>query len=90
MNIVIIGSSTGIGRAVAEHLLAQDHQVWGAARSDQSDFAAGHRENFRASRCDVAQWNQVEAMAREVGDAWTHVDGLVICAAVQYGLRNMK
>jgi NAD(P)-dependent dehydrogenase (short-subunit alcohol dehydrogenase family) len=82
MNIAIIGSSTGIGRSLAERLLGQGHQVWGAARSDQSDFAAGFAGAFRASRCDVAEWDQVERVATEVAGAWPHLDGLVICSAL--------
>ncbi len=42
MNLVLTGSSTGIGRKIAERLLAQGHQVWGLARSDQSDFVRQH------------------------------------------------
>ena len=60
MNIVLTGSSSGIGRALVERLLARGHHVWGLARSDQSAFAALHAGRFRATRCDVAQWPQVE------------------------------
>jgi 3-oxoacyl-[acyl-carrier protein] reductase len=52
------------------------------ARSDQSDFAALHPGQFRALRCDVAEWTQVESAAKVVAAAWKHVDGLVICSAV--------
>ena len=83
MNLVITGSSTGIGRALADRLLAGGHRVWGLARSDQSDFAAQHAGNFRASRCDVSDWSQVERAAGEVAAAWPHLDGLVTCAAIQ-------
>jgi 3-oxoacyl-[acyl-carrier protein] reductase len=82
MNVVIIGSSTGIGRSVAEHLLAQSASIWGVARSDQADFAARHPGKFRSSCCDVADWAQVERTAKEVAGAWGHVDGLVICSAL--------
>jgi NAD(P)-dependent dehydrogenase (short-subunit alcohol dehydrogenase family) len=82
MNIAIIGSSTGIGRAAAERLLAQGHHVWGAARSDQSDFASRQGGAFRASRCDVAEWKQVERVAAEIEGAWNHLDALVICSAL--------
>ena len=49
MNLVLTGSSTGIGRALAGRLLAQSHQVWGLARSDQSDFIVQHPAAFRAT-----------------------------------------
>ena len=83
MNIVVTGSSTGIGRALAERLLARGHQLWGLARSDQTDFAAQHEGRFRFSRCDVSKWLEVEQAARDVAQTWSHVDGLIACAGVQ-------
>ncbi|MDD3179148.1 MAG: SDR family NAD(P)-dependent oxidoreductase [Opitutaceae bacterium] len=83
MNLVLTGSSTGIGRALAERLLARGHHVWGLARSDQGEFAARHDGKFRAAQCDVAEWPQVERAAAEVAAAWPHVDGLICCAGLQ-------
>jgi NAD(P)-dependent dehydrogenase (short-subunit alcohol dehydrogenase family) len=83
MNIVVTGSSTGIGRALVERLLARGDRVWGVARSDQSDLAARHRGLFSASRADIASWTDVEHAAAEATAGWTHVDGLVTCAGAQ-------
>ncbi len=83
MNLVLTGSSTGIGRALASRLLAQGHRVWGLARSDQSDFSAQHPDTFFASRCDTADWAQVQAAASSVAAAWPHLDGLICCAGLQ-------
>ena len=83
MNVAITGSSSGIGRAIAEHLISQGHQVWGLARSLQSDFVAKQPGTFRASRCDVASWAQTLAAAEEIGAAWPHVDALIACAGLQ-------
>lgn len=83
MNIVVTGSSTGIGRALAERLLAHEHQVWGLARSDQSSFAAQYPDRFFASRCDVGSWPAVQAAAGEMATRWNHIDGLVTCAGIQ-------
>ena len=83
MNLLLTGSSTGIGRALAERLLSRGHRVWGLARSDQSDFAAQNSGNFRASRCDVANWEEVARAAAEVAAACPHLDGLIACAGVQ-------
>jgi len=82
MNIVLTGSSTGIGRALAQRLLAHGHQVWGMSRSDQSDFVAQHGGRFRASRCDVGNWPEVQRTAAEVAAAWPHADGLITCAGL--------
>jgi NAD(P)-dependent dehydrogenase (short-subunit alcohol dehydrogenase family) len=81
MNLVITGSSSGIGRALTEHLLARGDRVWGIARSDQAGLVAAGG-NFQSSRCDVADWAQVMRVATEVTAAWPHVDGLVTCAGL--------
>jgi 3-oxoacyl-[acyl-carrier protein] reductase len=83
MQFVLTGSSTGIGRALATHQLAQGHRVWGLARSDQSDFAAQYPGAFFFSRCDVADWAQVQAAATAAAAAWPHLDGLICCAGLQ-------
>ena len=83
MNLVLTGSSTGIGRALATQLLARGHRVWGLARSDQTDFAAQHPGAFFFSRCDVSDWTQVQLSAQAVASAWAHVDGLICCAGIQ-------
>ena len=83
MNIVITGSSTGIGRALAERLLAGGHRVWGLARSDQSGFASKSGGAFRGTVCDVSDWAQVERAAAEIGSAWPFADALVACAGTQ-------
>jgi 3-oxoacyl-[acyl-carrier protein] reductase len=83
MKLILTGSSTGIGLALADHLVAQGHHVWGLARSDQSAREAPANAAFRASRCDVAAWAQVAAAADEVRRAWTHVDAVIACAGLQ-------
>jgi NAD(P)-dependent dehydrogenase (short-subunit alcohol dehydrogenase family) len=83
MNIVLTGSSTGIGRALAARLVARGHHVWGLARSDQSEFAAQHHGLFSFSRGDVSDWTDVEDAASEVASKWPHVDGLIAAAGIQ-------
>ncbi len=83
MNLVLTGSSSGIGQALAEHLLGCGHQVWGIARTDQSALTGPYGGRFRASRCDVANWGQVAYAATEITAAWPHVDGLITCAGLQ-------
>jgi NAD(P)-dependent dehydrogenase (short-subunit alcohol dehydrogenase family) len=82
MNVVVTGSSTGIGRALVEHLLGKGHAVWGLARSDQVDFAAKH-PTFRFSRCDVSDYAAVSRATAEIMAAWAHVDALVCAAGLQ-------
>lgn len=83
MNIVITGSSTGIGRALAERLLGSGHHVWGWARSKQAELKSQYPERFRASQCDVSQWAEVERASNEIAGSWSHVDALVTAAGLQ-------
>jgi NAD(P)-dependent dehydrogenase (short-subunit alcohol dehydrogenase family) len=80
MNIVVTGSSTGIGRALVHRLLGEDHAVWGIARSDQSELVTASAGTFRASRCDVADWSRTRQVFSEIAEEWKHLDGLVCCA----------
>lgn len=82
MNIVLTGSSTGIGRHLTLHLLGQNHQVWGVARSDQSDFAFAHPQ-FRFCRADVADYSTMEGVATEIARHWSGVDAVIACAGLQ-------
>ena len=83
MNLVLTGSSSGIGRAIAEHLLSKGHKVWGIARSAQPELSAKHGSHFKASACDVSDWSGMARVAEEVASTWGHVDGLVACAGIQ-------
>ena len=76
MRIVITGTSSGIGRHVAEELAAKGHEIWGLARSVQ-------KAAFPTSVCDVADWAQVESAREAVAQAWPQVDALICAAAIQ-------
>jgi NAD(P)-dependent dehydrogenase (short-subunit alcohol dehydrogenase family) len=83
MRIVLTGSSTGIGRALAERLLSHGHLVWGLARSDQTEFVKQNPNAFFATRCDVSDWARVAGAAHEVLARWPEIDGLIACAGQQ-------
>ena len=76
MRIVITGTSSGIGRHLAEQLAAKGHEIWGLARSAQN--AA-----FQTSVCDVADWAQVESTRDAVANVWPQLDALICAAAIQ-------
>lgn len=85
MRVVLTGSSSGIGLALAQRLLDQGHSVWGVARSSQAAFAERQvAPRFRWSAVDVADCDALGRLAAEVEAAWGAVDGLV-CAAGSLG-----
>ncbi len=82
MNIVVTGSSSGIGRALIGQLVAQGHTVWGLARSAQETVDGPGR--LHAVACDVSNWEAVASAATKVNEgAAGQVDGLVTCAGIQ-------
>jgi NAD(P)-dependent dehydrogenase (short-subunit alcohol dehydrogenase family) len=82
MNIVVTGSSSGIGRALSERLVQQGHRVWGLARSDQSKLTPQLGRLFSGRQCDVSEWQQVAAAAESIAVESSSVDALVTCAAI--------
>jgi NAD(P)-dependent dehydrogenase (short-subunit alcohol dehydrogenase family) len=74
MNVVITGSSTGIGKFLADALAAKGHATCGLARSPQDGFSFA---------CDVSDWSAVQGCAEKVAQRWTNVDALVCCAGIQ-------
>lgn len=82
MQVVLTGSSSGIGRALTERLLSNGHRVYGLARSDQSSLAHAHLPAFAFRRCNVADWSKVNTVATEVARDWPQIDALILCAGI--------
>lgn len=83
MNVVITGSSAGIGRAITTHLMAQEHYVMGLARSPQWDLKSEEGQ-FNFQTVDVSDWRQVERSACYLPHHWGGtVHALICCAGIQ-------
>jgi len=78
MNLVITGTSSGIGQVLAQHFVASGHGVWGLARRPQPAI-----DRFRTGVCDVGDRRAVEQAAIAIAAQWPHVDGLICCAGTQ-------
>jgi NAD(P)-dependent dehydrogenase (short-subunit alcohol dehydrogenase family) len=74
MNLVITGSSSGIGKFLADSLAAKGHAVCRLARSPQAGFSF---------QCDVSDWPALQNCATGMAKKWKTVDGLICCAAIQ-------
>jgi len=74
MNVVITGSSAGIGKFLADALVNKGHDVCRVARSAQEGFAI---------RGDVSNWTDMAAAAQVVAQKWKSVNALICCAGIQ-------
>ncbi|MEJ1974387.1 MAG: SDR family oxidoreductase [Lacunisphaera sp.] len=81
MRIVITGTSSGIGRALAERFLADEHEVWGLARSLQTGLGS-RWPLFHPLVVDVSDWVQVAAAAQTITAAGPGLDALITCAGL--------
>jgi len=73
--IIVTGASRGLGRAICDRLIAQGHEVFGLARS-VDDLP------FPAMACDVRDYDQVKAVARELRKSKANVTGVINAAGV--------
>jgi NAD(P)-dependent dehydrogenase (short-subunit alcohol dehydrogenase family) len=74
MRIVLTGSSSGIGKFLADTLAASGHEVCRLARSPQEGFSF---------QCDVGDWEAVQGCADKISAKWNFVDALICCAGIQ-------
>jgi NADP-dependent 3-hydroxy acid dehydrogenase YdfG len=85
--MLITGASTGIGAATAKQAVEAGYRVVLAARSEDKlrDLASelGGEDRAIAVRCDVAQWDDQEALVRAALDAFGRVD--VVFANAGFG-----
>ncbi|MHB9879402.1 oxidoreductase [Pacificimonas sp. ICDLI1SI03] len=83
---IITGCSTGIGRAIAEHVLNRGERVAVTARNpdDVKDLVAAHGDRAIAVRLDVADPDQVSAAVAEAEARFGGIDVLVNNAGYGY------
>ena len=78
--LIITGASTGIGAATARHAVAAGWRVALAARSEDKLRALaeelGGDDHAVAQRCDVAVWEDQEALMQAALDAFGRVDAV--------------
>jgi NADP-dependent 3-hydroxy acid dehydrogenase YdfG len=79
---VVTGASSGIGAATARRLAGEGYHVYCAARREDRVRALAEEIGGTAVRCDVTDPEQVDALAKKVGD---RLDVLVNNAGGAFG-----
>lgn len=83
LKVFVSGAAAGIGRVIADMLIANGAEVWVCDVSDEAlaDFAATH-PGHRASKVDVSDEADLKALFAEVEATWSGLDGLVNNAGI--------
>lgn len=80
--ILITGASSGIGNALAHHLVSRGHRVYATARRESDLAALGEIENVRPIRLDVRNAQDVHDARRRVESDGLGLYGLVNNAGI--------
>lgn len=89
MNIIITGTSRGIGNALARVFLKKGHNVWGVSRppekkEQKEPFAKEASLNYKHSYCDISQLDDIEKFRAEIVNANFSPDLIYLNAAIEY------
>jgi NAD(P)-dependent dehydrogenase (short-subunit alcohol dehydrogenase family) len=89
--VLVVGASSGIGRACALHLARRGYRVLGTTRRSESDVEADLRRELASSdrleiiAMDVDEEASVAAGVREVAERAGRIEGVINCAGFGFG-----
>lgn len=86
MNAIVIGATSGIGRALAERLAAEGHRVAVTGRREDllTEISAGLGERCIARRMDVADTAEARTVLTEIWDEFETVDLVILSAGIGF------
>lgn len=83
LRVFISGAAAGIGRSIADMLIASGARVWVCDVSVEAleDFAARHPDH-RCNKADVSDESSLKTLFAEIEERWSGLDGLVNNAGI--------
>jgi 3-hydroxy acid dehydrogenase/malonic semialdehyde reductase len=82
--VLVTGASSGIGRAIAQHLLQQGHTVIGASR-DCGKFTR-QMDNFSSIQMDLSRLEELPQKIRRLQQMFPEIDAVIFSAGLgQFG-----
>ena len=73
-NILVTGSSRGLGRFISDSFSKEGHNVFGFSRSSKQNF------NFSAYRCDLLNVINIKKNLLKLKKKYKKLDSLILCA----------
>ena len=75
-NVIITGSSRGIGYQLAQHFAAADHEVLALSRNDRPIRSLNHKR-IHCFPFDISEDSSLKTTEKFISDHWGHVDILI-------------
>lgn len=88
MNILITGTSSGLGAGLAAHYLKQGHSVYGISRKSNAALNGNH--NFKFLSQDLSVFEEVENKTGTFLKGITTLDLVILNAGILNEIKDMK
>jgi len=82
MTVVVTGSASGIGKAIADRLLSKGYEIVGVSKYEQ--YENKHEDKFRYYKADVRNINELYKISDELRKEGKTVEALINCAGVYH------
>jgi len=88
MNILITGTSSGIGKGLAKEYLKREASVWGISRRDAFEFASLHL--YSHLQCDLTNADEVNIKLPDFLYGQNHFDLVILNAGILGEIKYMN
>ena len=89
---IVVGASSGMGRATAKLLATSGYRVLAAGRRQErlEELRLESENNLEIQECDVTDREQVEKLIERAGTLWGRVDVLVYATGTNLPARSLE